>query len=414
MQFEGKIARSIKPLYEYRNDAWRCIRCGSCRLTHMDHIQSHKYTDNCPRGMKHRFESYYATGTHNIIRALTLEPPELEIDDHLKEVIFTCTVCGSCNVICNGLKFLEPANAMMALRDYVVRREGLMPAHQTLVQSILNYDNPWLSPRAQRARWAKRLKDAKVKDASKEKVEVLFFVGCNESYVSDLIPVAETTARVLSMAGVDFGILGAKERCCGSTAFRVGANEMFEKYRKDNIEMLNGLGIKTMVTACAGCHSTFSHQYAGDLNFEILHMVEFLDRLVQEGKIDFKNELGMNATYHDPCHIGRYSGIFDAPRSVLQALPGVNFQEMERIREWSLCCGCGGGVKTAYPDLALEVANWRLDEALDIAKSDVVVSCCPFCESNLGDAAKSREDHQFRVADIMELVSEAMGYEKGE
>lgn len=413
MAYQAKIARNIKPLFEYRNDAWKCIRCGMCRMTHPDFLQSHKYSDACIRNMKFVFESFAGTGTQEIVRALTCDPPELEIDDYLKKVIFTCTICGNCQEICNAIKDLEPANAMMALRNYVVKKEGPMPAHQTLIQSILNYDNPWLSPRAGRARWAKRLRDVNIKDASKEKVKVLFFVGCNESYVSDLIPVAETAARVLSLAGVDFGILGAKERCCGSTALRVGAVDMFEKYRQENIEMLNGLGIQTMVTACAGCHSTFSHNYHGDLKFEILHVVEFLDRLIEEGDINFEKELPITATYHDPCHIGRYSQIFDPPRRVLQSIPGVKFKEMERIRQYSMCCGCGGGVKTAYPDLALETANLRLDEAKDITGADTIVSCCPFCENNLGDAAKSREDHKFRVVDIMQLVAESMGFEKG-
>ena len=125
----------------------------------------------------------------------------------------------------------------------------------------------------------------------KEKVEVLYFPGCNDSYVPELTEVSQTTARVLALGNVDFGILGAKERCCGSTAFRVGAVDMFEKYKKANVKQLNGLGIKTLVTACAGCYSTFANEYTGELDFEVLHIVEFIARLVAEEKLTFKNEL---------------------------------------------------------------------------------------------------------------------------
>jgi len=285
-----------------------------------------------------------------------------------------------------------------------------LDGHNALVQSIINYDNPWMAPRGTRSRWTKKL-PFKIKDATKQKVEVLYFPGCNASYVPEITPTARSTAMLLNRMGVDFGILGQKERCCGSTAFRVGATAMFEKYRAENIKRLNGLGIKTMVTACAGCHSTFSHNYAGELDFEVVHVVEYLDRMVAEGKITFKKPLNITATYHDPCHIGRYSGIFDPPRNVLSALPGVTFNEMNRIREYSFCCGSGGGVKAGYPDMAAATAGRRLDEAKDVAGADVVVSCCPFCEINLGEAAKNRGDGT-RVADLLDLVNEALGDEQ--
>lgn len=403
----AKIARNIRPLSEYRNEAHRCIRCGMCRMTNPDFVASHKYSDNCPRGTRYMFESFFGSGIYEIARALTADPPELEVDERLREIIWTCTVCGNCQDTCNSIKGLEPTNTMMALREFLIR-QGVSPfkEHETLIKSIINYDNPWLSPRANRGKWARRLKDIEIKDASKEKVEVLYFPGCNASYVAEMIPVAVASAKILDLAGVDFGILGNNERCCGSTAFRIGAVDWFEDYKKKNIEQLNSLGIKTMVTACAGCHSTFSHSYAGELDFEVVHIVEYLERMINEGKLNFKKELGMKVTYHDPCHIGRYSGIYDPPRNVLQALPGVEFKEMERIRNYSWCCGSGGGVKTAYGDFALWSAHQRLEEARDVAGANIVVSCCPFCEINLGDAAKAVG---MEVLDLMELVDRALG-----
>ncbi len=409
MDYNAKLARNVKPLMEYRNDAWKCVRCGLCRMVDAQTIVDQEYVDNCPAGILNKFELFYPAGRQELIRCLTAEPPEIDIDDLSDETlnaIFTCTGCGNCQLICNEMKGLEPTNAFQALKAWAIERYGLKKEHHNLIQSILNYDNPWMAPRSTRSRWTRKL-DFNIKDASKEKVDILYFPGCNASYVPEINLTALATAKVLHSAGIDFGMLGQKERCCGSTAFRIGAVEMFEAYKEENIKQLNSLGIKTMVTACAGCHSTFSHNYAGRLDFEVVHVVEYLERMIADGQIEFKNDLNLKVTYHDPCHIGRYSSIYDAPRKVLEALPGVQFKEMKRIRENSLCCGSGGGVKTAYGDMALTMAGQRLDEARDFADADVVVSCCPFCEINLGEAAKARDDGM-KVLDLLELVDDAM------
>ncbi len=406
MDYFAKLARDIKPLEHYRNDAWKCVRCGLCRMIEPQKLERLDYIDNCPSGIMYRFELFYAAGKQDLLRCLTADPPEIDAPtDMMLKAIFSCTGCGHCQTFCNEMKGLQPTNSFQALKEYAVKEWGAKKEHHNLIQSIINYDNPWQAPRATRDRWTKKL-PFKIKDATKEQVEVLYFPGCNASYVPEISLTARATAKVLNNLGTDYGILGKKERCCGSTAFRVGAVNMFDEYMDKNIEQLNSLGIKTMVTACAGCHSTFSHNYADKLNFEVVHIVEYLANMIDEGKIKFTKELNLKATYHDPCHIGRYSEIYDAPRKVLEALPGVDFQEMNRIRDYSLCCGSGGGVKSAYPEMALSTAAHRLDEAKDVADAEVVVSCCPFCEINLGEAAKARDDGM-RVVDLLELVEQA-------
>ena len=407
MAYNAKIGRNIKSLNEYRNDAWKCVRCGLCRMIDPQQVESNAYIDNCPAGVMYKFELFYSAGKQDLIRCLTADPPEIEEPSELfKKAILTCTGCGNCQEICNEMKGLEPTNAFQALKAYAIEKWGIKKEHNNLIQSIINYDNPWMAPRRTRVNWTRKL-DFKIKDANKEQVEVLYFPGCNASYVPEITPTALATANILHSAGINFGILGAKERCCGSTAFRIGAVKMFEEYMADNVKMLNSLGIKTMVTACAGCHSTFSHNYDGLLDFEVIHVAEYLEKLIEDGQIKLKNSLDINVTYHDPCHIGRYGKIYDSPRNVLKAIPGVSFKEMNRIRENSMCCGSGGGVKSAYPEMALATANKRLDEARDVAKASVVVSCCPFCEINLGEAAKAREDN-IKVVDLLDLVEQSM------
>lgn len=404
---QSMIGAPIGSLMDYRNLAWKCVRCGLCRMVNPEKLDHPDFWENCPAGSKFKFETYFAPGRHELVRALTVSNVEVEINPKMVEAVFSCTSCGHCQVNCYHIKELQPMNAGLALKQHLVKMGfGPLEQHNTLIKSIINYDNPWMSPRTARDKWVKKGKDLKIKDASKEKVEVLYFPGCNDSYVTGLTQVSETTARILTMGEVDFGILGKKERCCGSTAFRVGALDMFESYKRANIEQLNGLGIKTLVTACAGCYSTFKNEYQEELNFEVLHIAEFMARLIAEGRLSFKREVNRRVTYHDPCHIGRYGGIYDEPRQVLTALPGVEFKEMSRIREYSLCCGSGGGVKTAFPEVALETAHKRIAEA-KMTGAELLVSCCPFCELNLDDAAKAEKDAP-QVVDLLQLVNEVL------
>ena len=400
--FRPPLGADIQPLDFYRDSASKCVRCGLCRGTHPEKIKSQKYSDNCPSGTRFQAESYFASGRHEIIRAL--QAGEIPITEKLIHVAYTCTSCGNCQENCNPVKDLLPLNAGMALREYLVDKgHGPLNEHHPLVKSILNYDNPWMQPRKKREKWAKKMP---IKDLKKEKAEVLLFVGCTGSYDPKFKAVAPATARVLLEAQVDFGILGEGELCCGSTVSRVGDKKNFEGVRSKNVDLLNALGVKTIVTACAGCHSTFNHSYEGMLRAEVMHMTEFMARLAGEGRLPYKKEVNKVVTFHDPCHIGRYSRIFDAPRTVLNSLPGLKLVEMERIREWSFCCGAGGGAKTAYPDYAQWVARQRLDEALETG-AEAVVSACPFCENNLGDAALAG-DVPLEVLDIMALVGHAM------
>ncbi len=412
MAKDAKIAQNIKPLAEYRNMAWKCWKCGFCRISHPDEVFSHKYSDNCPRGSRYRFESFYGAGTHELVRALTCDPPELDIADpeiasRIQKIVYTCTQCGACQINCNPTKHLEPANASIALREWLVGQGiGPLPDHSPLVKSIMNYDNPWMQPRAARAKWAKK---KNIKNAAKEEVEVLYYPGCTASYDPVIQPVAGWVTEVLQKADVDFGILGENEICCGSTVLRVGDKESFAKIRAKNLESLNNTSAKIIVTACAGCFSTLSHEYAEDLNAEVKNVLEFMDGLIQEGRITFSKSLDLEVTYHDPCHVGRYCDVYDAPRNILNAIPGVTLKEMERIREWSWCCGAGGGCRTAFPE---EIAGYAAESRLEEANSTGVrtlVTACPFCEQNLGENAKRTYDqYGMEVKDIMELVYQAL------
>jgi Fe-S oxidoreductase len=255
----------------------------------------------------------------------------------------------------------------------------------------------------------------KIKDLSqgKQKAEVLLYPGCTYPYDPKIQPSLRYGAELMHEANVDFGILGSAEKCCGSTAFNLGYVKVLEKYGADNIKTFNQLGIKTIVTPCSGCLNTLRNLYPemGECTFQVKHNVELFADLIREGKLKPRYTIKKTVTYHDPCHLGRHGKIFDAPREILKAIPGLKLIEMDRIREYSFCCGGGGGVRTGKIDFALATAERRIREALDTG-AEMVTTACPFCSQNFLDYL-SRSGLQVEFADVVELLHQSVFGEKG-
>ena len=264
---------------------------------------------------------------------------------------------------------------------------GPLPAQKVIVQNLEAYDNPWGQPRSRRTNWTRGL-GFKIKDLSKgkEKAEVLFYPGCTYAYDPRITENIRDIAVLMHEAGIDFGILGNAEKCCGSTAFNLGYVKVLEKYGAANIETFNNLGVKTIVTPCAGCYNTIKNVYAqlGACEYEVKHSVVILAELVKQGKLKPTRPIDTMVTYHDPCHLGRHGEIYDAPREILQSIPGLKLIEMDRIREYAFCCGGGGGARTGKLDFALATARRRVDEAEETG-AELLVTACPFCEQNFLD-----------------------------
>jgi Fe-S oxidoreductase len=277
-----------------------------------------------------------------------------------------------------------------------------------------------------------------IKDLTREKAEVVFHAGCRLSYDGELIKVAQLAINLLKKSGIDFGIMGKDEACCGGRAFRIGYRGEFTKYAENNMEAWTNAGVKTVVTSCSDCYHAFKRLYPEmGYGVEVLHMVEFVDRLIRQGAIRFSKTIPMKVTYHDPCHLGRQGepyiawkgnekkiygqmvvyeppkpryngawGVYDPPRNVLKAIPGVDLVEMERIREYAWCCGAGGGVIDAYPEFSSWTAKERIDEA-KCTGAEAIVSACPWCERNFIDAVKANNVNM-EVYDVIELVQQAI------
>ena len=425
-------------------DAGHCQRCSTCKWSHLWEIKSHRFCRSCPSLVYGKYDSYAAQGKNDI--ATGLLKGELNWEDHhekLLEIIYRCPVCAACDINCKRIMDLNIIGVLEALREEACEKGyGPLPAHKEFINSIMHYDNVWKQPRTRRANWAKKMG---IKDLSKsgETADVLYYVGCTYAYKPGMETVPQAMATIMKKAGVDFGILGAKEVCCGGIADNIGDVKTFEEIAAKNLAMFKDVGAKIIVTNCPGCFMTFSEKYAriqkintSDLPYKVMHSTQFVEQLINEGKIKFKKPVNKQVTWHDPCHLGRrgepykhwegkrvafgltepprelnrgVNGCYDSPRNILKAIPGVKLLEMERIREYSWCCGSGGGAKSAYPDFALSTSKERIEEAASTG-AGTIVTACPWCEANLNDGVDA-SDSDMKVEDILDLVIEAMGDE---
>ena len=422
-------------LEDYRNDMQRCSRCSLCKWPPLAQIKSWRFSNVCPSMVWGKFHAYSAGG--RMIAALSLVDGRIDYSDKLLEIVYQCQMGGACDVSCKVTRDLEPLEVMLELRARCVEDGQLLPAHMVMIESLRNDDNPLGMPKADRGKWAEGLD---VKDITREKADVVYFAGCRHSFDQDLWGVARGAVELLKKAGVDVGISGKEEACCGGRAFEIGYRGELAKYAEHNIETWNAAGARTVVTSCSdgyGAMKAFYPRVGKTMNFEVLHITEYLDRLMKEGRLKPTRRVPLQVTHHDPCHLGRLSeaytpwegtekkmlgqvvvkdppkeyrrgtnGVYDPPRDVLNGIPGINLTEMERIKEYAWCCGAGGGVKEAYPEFALWTARERIAEA-EATGAEALVSACPWCETNFKEALQ-QGGGKLKVYDIVELLLEAM------
>ena len=358
----------IAEMIEVAEACVKC-RCGCCK-------------DECPMYSEILEETISPKGRNVLIRALV--NGVLQPDERAVRIAYSCLLCRRDEFSCTAN--LKNAEATETFRKYLVDR-GLpyLPGHALMIKSLENYGNPWQEPKTARKRWAKGLKGRRVVPG---KTETLFYVGCTFALDRSLQEGPVALAHLMELAGEDYGLLLEDEVCCGSTVKRVGNSKLFEKLRKENEKRLRETGAKRIVTACSGCYKTLKQDYPGlGRDVEILHSTEYLSRLLTSGRLKLKNT-PIKATYHDPCHLGRHTEVYDPPRKILESIPGLKLTEMKNTREKSRCCGGGAGVKTAYPEVSMKAAARRIIEA-EKTGADVLVTTCPFCVQTLRTAAQS-------------------------
>jgi Fe-S oxidoreductase len=276
---------------------------------------------------------------------------------------------------------------------------------RTARSSLISEGNPLQGDRKKRADWAK---DLSVKTFA-EGMEALYFVGCYLSYDPRMKKVATATANILKKAGVDFGILGNQENCCGESIRKTGSEEVFKRLAKENIKTFIDNGVKKIIVSSPHCFHTFKNEYPEFMvNFEVVYISQYISELINAGRLELTGEFAKKVTYHDPCYLGRHNDLYDEPRDVLKKIPGLEFVEMEDFGKNSLCCGGGGGRIWMDTPKEERFSDLRLEQAND-AGARVLVTSCPYCITNFEESRLNLEyDDVLEIKDITEIVNDVI------
>jgi Fe-S oxidoreductase len=322
------------------------------------------------------------------------------------EEIWRCTTCGRCPERCP--RDVKQIDVMVSLRR-MATGYGLFPPSVRPVRAVSAglsaQGNPFGEERKARGDWAEGLS---VK-AFTEGTEVLYFPGCYLSYDARLKKVAAATASILDKAAVDFGILGVKENCCGESIRKTGNERLFKQLARENIKTFVDNGVRKILVSSPHCYHTFKNEYPEFMvNFEVVHISQYLFQLVSEGRLELTKEYGKRVTYHDPCYLGRHNGIYDEPRDVLKKIPGLELSEMAESREDSLCCGMGGGRIWFETPMSERFSNLRLEQAVGVG-AEVLATSCPYCITQFEDSRLALKDSEvIQIKDITEILQEAI------
>ncbi len=389
------------PLDSVKEWLYGCTHCGTCK----DVLNI--FVPACPSGEKYQVESYFPSGRMFLARGVNEGVLSLS-DDEIRERIYACTACLSCEQQCGVYHHEHIFETIQALRTDAVTQGLLNPGYMSMYYGLRGEDNVFGKPRGERGDWAKGLD---VRNAASEKVDVVYHAGCMLSFDRELWSVPKACIEIMTAAGLEVGIMGKEENCCGGRAYETGYIGEFTKYAEHTIDTYNSLGVSKVVTSCSDGYSFFKNLYpkvGKEMRFQTLHTAEHLGSLLEEGRLAFSKKVPMKVTYHDPCHLGRHlsEGLYDQPRDLLKRIPGLALAEMQRVRENSWCCGAGGGVSQANPELALWTANERLKEAKATGASALVTSC-PWCERNFKDAVK-QVGVDLQIYDVAEIVRMAI------
>ncbi|MFQ5666517.1 MAG: heterodisulfide reductase-related iron-sulfur binding cluster [Candidatus Binatia bacterium] len=316
--------------------------------------------------------------------------------------LWSCTTCAACEEICPIS--INHIDRIVDLRRVLVERGEIQPAAARALESMLDKGNPWDDVPSERAQWAQQLGVRVLRDG--ESCDTIYWVGCAGAYDEQGRKVSEAVLTLLKRAGVDFGILGTQERCSGDLARRIGEEGLFTELACRNTATLRSHNPRRVVTHCPHCLNTFRHEYAL-YGIEIVHHSVLLRQLVADGRLVPRRDVPQHVTFHDPCYLGRYNGIYEAPREMLAAIPQTVMTELPRSRAQSFCCGGGGGQVLFDVKIGERVPNLRFAEAEQLG-IDVIATACPFCKIMLVPVpAERRLEGKIAVKDVAELLAEA-------
>jgi len=386
LEYLAPFKEGIDLIKEAGGDAFKlCWQCGLCSAS-------------CPWNTVRTFM------THKMICQSRYGLVDLEDEDW-----WLCSTCNLCVSRCpRGVAItdiIRAARKIMLEFQY----ERAPASLRSAIGNLTSQGNPWGNERSERATWAR---DLEIQPFSSQEHDVLYFPCCVPAYDPKLGSVARATALLLRLTGASFGILGAKESCCGESVRKAGHESLFESLMKSNLASFKESGVKEMVVTSPHCLTTFKQDYPGlEGGTRVLHFTQYLANLLDQGKLPLGKRLEKKIVYHDPCYLGRHNSIYDEPRSVLGSIPGVTLMDEVECRENSLCCGGGGGRIWMETLKGERFSDILVEQAVEMG-ADILVTACPYCLLNFKDSVvTSEKEGVLEVKDISEVVLEAMGDE---
>lgn len=420
-------------------DLYSCTECGRCQTHCPTYITGKPLTHKgVNQDLKHWIwdherwveEGYGPNGVKEPL-------PEIVGSALKAETVWACTSCGWCETACPV--FIENIPRLIDMRRYQVQVKAEFPPEiQRVFEGIERQGNPWGLGQDRRDEWAEDLALPTWGDGGGP-YEYLFFVGCAGSYDDKQKKVSRALVKILREAGVSFATLSKQEVCNGESARRMGNEYLYQTMAKTNVETWNGLGVKAVITQCPHCFNTIKNEYpefGGD--YRVINHTQLINDLLNEKRIKLSQVMNSKLTYHDPCYLGRHNGVYDAPREVLKAIPGLEVVEMQRSKREGFCCGAGGGrmwmeehigtrinhnrvnevaltlqhatdASTPYPDATDKKKPGQVGDYKEKGGTGVVAVACPFCSTMLKDAVNDTgREENIQVKDITELVADAM------
>jgi Fe-S oxidoreductase len=359
-----------------------CFQCGLCDAV-------------CPWNKVRPFSM------RKLIREAAFGLSEIEGED-----IWRCTTCGACPAQCpRGVKQIDVSVALRRVATEYEIFPASVKSARTARASLISEGNPLQGDRKKRSDWAK---DLSVK-AYTEGMEALYFVGCYLSYDPRMKKVATATVNILKKAGVDFGILGSQENCCGESIRKTGSEEVFKRLARENIKTFIDNGVKKVIVSSPHCFHTFKNEYPEFMvNFEVIHMSQYLLELMNDGRLELTGEYPKKVTYHDPCYLGRHNDLYDEPRDLLNRVAGLEMVEMEAHGKNSLCCGGGGGRIWMDTPQEERFSDIRLKQAKETG-AQILTTSCPYCITNFEESRLNLAyEDVLDVKDITEIISDML------
>ncbi len=402
-------------------DLYTCTECGRCSVNCpawntdkplnpaliIKDLQAHLY-DEAPRIL--------AGGAVAAPMATSGDVSEAEVAEAEKSIppliagvnpdaIWSCTTCRSCSEQCPVM--IEHVDKIVDMRRHMMLTLNQFPPElKVTLKNLESKSNPWGIASSKRDAWTKGTDVPTLKD--NPNAEYLYFVGCAGAFDDRSKKVTEAVVKIFQTAGVDFAIIGKKEKCSGDPARRMGHEYLFQEQAKENIEMMNEANVKKVIASCPHCFNTIKNEYPQlGGHYEVVHHTQLIWKLVSERKLNLRQANKLKVTFHDSCYLGRYNDEYDAPRSSLTAVPGVELVEMERSKQMGMCCGAGGARMFMEEKIGTRVNQLRVEQAMETKPEAIAVSC-PFCLTMVKDGLKEKGIEGVQALDIAEIVADAI------